>query len=107
MQQSLHLHVDREAPCTGNHGLMHDACTLRASLEHYLQQEIITHLNVHLHNVITNNMHSLCSQTSRKSVAVTVLRFVLQLHVEMQQSMQQLSAIQSELRGNINFMNPG
>ena len=31
----------------------------------------------------------------------------LQLHVEMQQSMQQLSAIQSELRGNINFMNPG
>lgn len=29
------------------------------------------------------------------------------LHVEMQQSMQQLSAIQSELRGNINFMNPG
>ena len=33
--------------------------------------------------------------------------FTLQLHVEMQQSMQQLSAIQSELRGNINFMNPG
>ncbi|DBA84246.1 hypothetical protein WJX79_005401 [Trebouxia sp. C0005] len=29
------------------------------------------------------------------------------LHAEMQQSMQQLSAIQSELRGNINFMNPG
>lgn len=29
------------------------------------------------------------------------------LHVEMQQSMQQLSAIQSELRGNINFMNLG
>ena len=33
--------------------------------------------------------------------------FVMQLHAEMQQSMQQLSAIQSELRGNINFMNPG
>ncbi len=31
----------------------------------------------------------------------------VQLHAEMQQSMQQLSAIQSELRGNINFMNPG
>lgn len=29
------------------------------------------------------------------------------LHMEMQQSMKQLSAIQSELRGNINFMNPG
>lgn len=33
--------------------------------------------------------------------------FALQLHMEMQQSMKQLSAIQSELRGNINFMNPG
>ena len=31
----------------------------------------------------------------------------LQLHVEVQQSMQQLAAIQSELRGNINFMSPG
>jgi len=31
----------------------------------------------------------------------------VQLHAEMQQSMQQLSAIQSELRGNINFINPG
>ena len=33
--------------------------------------------------------------------------FALQLHVEVRQSMQQLSAIQSELRGNINFMSPG
>lgn len=47
------------------------------------------------------------TQAEPYSSLASLSMFAVQLHVEMQQSMQQLSAIQSELRGNINFMNPG